>query len=214
MPNWVYNNLSVIGPKDEVDRFLEQAGRPYEVRYRDYGSDEQVTRTHESVFSFWNFVRPEDDRLDDYFSTADGSAPADNWYAWNINHWGTKWDANDADAERLGDDHAVVRFSTAWSPPEPAILAASTQFPALTLTLEWEEEQGFGAETVYDNGTSEDVRSWDIPASHADHEERERDCICSYEDDTEYWYDDCPRPEPEVDGTAVAEILDTVSEMV
>lgn len=41
----------------------------------------------------------------------------ENWYDWNCNNWGTKWDMTIIDFNRE-DDHTVwVSFETAWSPP-------------------------------------------------------------------------------------------------
>jgi len=50
--------------------------------------------------------------------------PADqeeNWYDWNIENWGTKWDVNldlqnDA-VTRTSDNSLSLWFDTAWSPP-------------------------------------------------------------------------------------------------
>ena len=44
-------------------------------------------------------------------------ANAENWYEWNINHWGTKWDASIYDFERLDDNNIKINFDTAWGPP-------------------------------------------------------------------------------------------------
>ena len=41
----------------------------------------------------------------------------DNWYEWNINNWGTKWEASIYDFERLDDNNIRVNFDTAWGPP-------------------------------------------------------------------------------------------------
>ena len=40
-----------------------------------------------------------------------------DWYAWQIEHWGTKWDACNIDAELSADGSLVLYFDTAWSPP-------------------------------------------------------------------------------------------------
>ena len=45
----------------------------------------------------------------------------ENWYDWNSNNWGTKWDANiDVESDmmiRLDDETLELRFDTAWGPP-------------------------------------------------------------------------------------------------
>jgi hypothetical protein len=46
--------------------------------------------------------------------------PADqeeNWYDWNINNWGSKWDASIIDWDREDDNNIHVYFDSAWSPP-------------------------------------------------------------------------------------------------
>ena len=60
---------------------------------------------------------------------------ARNWYDWCIMNWGTKWNAYDTNV--VGD---AVIFDTAWSFPEPVILALSKLFPELTITCSYVDE--------------------------------------------------------------------------
>jgi hypothetical protein len=41
----------------------------------------------------------------------------EDWYNWNIEHWGTKWEASIIDWERTSDSEIFVSFDSAWSPP-------------------------------------------------------------------------------------------------
>ena len=45
----------------------------------------------------------------------------ENWYGWNVDNWGTKWDASisieNDQLQRLDDETLELRFETAWSPP-------------------------------------------------------------------------------------------------
>lgn len=41
-----------------------------------------------------------------------------DWYNWNINNWGTKWNACDSFSVEEDDEEIKVCFDTAWSPPE------------------------------------------------------------------------------------------------
>jgi hypothetical protein len=41
----------------------------------------------------------------------------EDWYGWNCNNWGTKWDINPMDWERDGDNTITINFDSAWSPP-------------------------------------------------------------------------------------------------
>jgi hypothetical protein len=41
----------------------------------------------------------------------------ENWYDWNINNWGTKWDVTPYDWRREDDNTISMNFDSAWSPP-------------------------------------------------------------------------------------------------
>jgi hypothetical protein len=45
--------------------------------------------------------------------------PADqeeNWYSWNVENWGTKWDISYCDFDRIDDYTIKLNFDTAWGP--------------------------------------------------------------------------------------------------
>lgn len=176
-----------------------------------------ITETYdEPVFAFWNIVRPSDDIMDEYLTVRGDSERrrgwvpegawsvllnepstgdlSNHWYDWNIRNWGVKWDASDVEANTITPDELSYRFSTAWSIPHEAMLALSAQFVGVEFYLEYEEEQGWGGENLYEAGSYTCLKEWDIPDSHADNAERDRICVCEWEpDDQDYWYDDCPR---------------------
>lgn len=41
----------------------------------------------------------------------------ENWYGWNVENWGTKWDAGVNYWERIDENTIMIEFDTAWSPP-------------------------------------------------------------------------------------------------
>lgn len=63
----------------------------------------------------------------DYIFQGDLDAKAEKehgentWYKWNIKNWGTKWGAYETRIETQSDWKVVIRFTTAWSYPEPII---------------------------------------------------------------------------------------------
>lgn len=61
----------------------------------------------------------------------------DNWYMWNIENWGTKWDVGglDCDVDEFEPSRLQLIFDSAWSPP--------IKF------YEKLEEQGFTVEAYY-----------------------------------------------------------------
>jgi hypothetical protein len=133
------------------------------------------------------------------------------WYDWNIRNWGVKWDAGDAELETdLSELDGTInntisyRFQTAWGIPMEALTAMVRQHPELDFDVSSEEEQGWGAEfTSSDADDDPEERSlittdeWGIPESHADYVKRgnEDGCICSWRDDEEDLFADCPRSE-------------------
>lgn len=243
MPNWVYNNVSVSGKKDDLIAFAEKARKQHETQWlsEEWVFDEaqgknvripeeerkvKIELSEPQPLSFWNFVCPTDEELPYYFGhkvkpedETDPNATAEErmakalsfsgsgWYDWNVRNWGTKWDANDEegdpDLENLKDHDSIsYRFSTAWGIPEPIFRAMVEQHPELDFDFYSEEEQGWGAEYTSSDGDEGErslilTREWDIPSSHADYEDRDNidGCACSWDDDEENWFEDCPRPD-------------------
>lgn len=198
MPNWVYNGLTVrANNRQDLDAFIAKS------------------KHDDREFSFWNFVTPPKEALEsgEYYGERGwskdngetGNTP-NNWYNFNYREWGTKWDAcnpspydtgiNDAGSTEDAHEYSI-HFETAWSHPEPVFKAISEQHPELEFDFSWEEEQGWGGAAKGSNGKFVVTHEYDIPNSHAEYVEREREdsCNCMHSDDQEYWYADCPREE-------------------
>lgn len=98
MPNWCQNILTISGPTEDVNRFIEAAKSP-------------VDNTDLSLGRLMPI--PEDQE--------------NNWYDWCISNWGTKWDVDAVITHDhiYADKHipygtrksVTYRFSSAWSPP-------------------------------------------------------------------------------------------------
>jgi hypothetical protein len=87
MPNWCDNSLTISNSDKTKIDGLEKI---------------LADKDNQQVFQF---LRPR---------------PADqeeNWYDWNINNWGTKWDASVHDWGRDDDNEIWISFDSAWSPP-------------------------------------------------------------------------------------------------
>ena len=217
MPNWVYNNITVSGTKEDLLAFHTKASKLSPNGIAEDGSLTYKDSDAQAI-SFWNFKEPSNKTA--YYEAAHGTKPegyeawdidqkmaydlqfkTDGWYDWNVREWGTKWDACDADYDDNTDEaspNLYYSFNTAWSIPEPIYQAILEQHPELDFRFYAEEEQGWGAEyksSSADNGerSLELTEEWDIPDSHADYVNRGRECNCEHEDDEDYWYEDCPR---------------------
>ena len=62
-----------------------------------------------------------------------------DWYDWNIENWGTKWDAYDVDVHRPTAEELYITFDTAWAPPVPVIQAMQEQHPELSIFASFDE---------------------------------------------------------------------------
>jgi len=138
VPNWCENVIQVRGIAPERAEFRRRA------------------TSDESPLSFTGHVPPPDSYpgLEAY---ADSEHPLammmrtrpetfEPWYLWRLLHWGCKWDIAPEDLQLAdpdpADDAGVLeyRFLSAWSPPEPWLIAASAQHPELAFSL-WYMEQ-------------------------------------------------------------------------
>jgi hypothetical protein len=178
MPNWVFNTLTIQGPKDQVDSIKNKLNSPYTKKHDNWNIETQQMEVKEykfsnPVFAFHNIYNHIEDGVSDEIyvkqpNYALNRDPLDfstnDWYNWNVRNWGTKWDVAVEDSYEYsetellehvsnGEDQWVVyRFNTAWSPPVPALEKLSALVPNCVVTLEWQEEQGFGGEIEFVKG--------------------------------------------------------------
>jgi hypothetical protein len=202
MPNWVSNSVRVTGDKKELKRFAEQAGGSYTRKYQDIEGKWYEAESNNEHLSFWNFVRPDDSILDEYWGSERQDLSLEeqlqhktnHWYDWNIRNWGCKWDASDVYFEDW-DGELAYDFETPWGFPYEAIEAMVKQYPTLTFSVRFLEEQGWGGEALGMNGEFGYTDEWDIPCTHEEQMLHIGYCHCeeANEYDIEYLYDDCPR---------------------
>lgn len=206
MPNWVDNRLTITTDKDTAEKIKAQLSKPFKRMETDYATDTRKEVLVEPVMSFLNIVAPPADKMDLY-DEVHGSRPNPvtgemertgdtewNWYNFNNREWGTKWDIN-ADLQEVpaGNEITLIyTFNTAWSPPTPAIRVLSTQYPEVEMTLWYCEEQGFGGEELFLDGSAETLDEWDIPNSHDEAVKVFGECYCAQADDpSDLPYTDC-----------------------
>lgn len=80
------------------------------------------------------------------------------WYDWNVDNWGTKWNAYDQPDERNATD--TMYFQTAWSAPRPIISKLAEMFPDVEINL-WYADEDSGCNTghiIHKGGLSRDER--------------------------------------------------------
>ena len=186
MPNWVFNHLTIKGSEEDITKVKAQLNKPFT---RQFKEDDEPTLYSNPVIAFWNIIAPPEDKIDEYFGVhgyADGKKQGDseyNWYNFNRDKWGTKWDVGVADKVKYAETELQeetntklhYKFDTAWSPPTPAIEELSRQYPELTITLSYEEEGEWGGEIEYLAGEEVSVDEYDSPDCHKDYVDRDRE---------------------------------------
>lgn len=151
MPNWVKNNVCVIGKKEDVNLFAER-----HLKHDEDGFDfETIIPMPENIYR--------------------GSLGAeeykkygqDNWYDWSIKNWGTKWGSKDTYVDGIteySDNTAELRFSfdTAWSCPEAIYVELGKLYSNLNFEIEFADEDighNCGSITIQDGSTQIDYNN-------------------------------------------------------
>lgn len=80
-----------------------------------------------------------------------------NWYDWNCDFWGTKW--NSYCLSENGPDE--ITFWTAWSEPNGIWKALSKRYPKEKIYIRASYEEGIETESVWLNGKRIHFNEWE-----------------------------------------------------
>ena len=116
MPNHITNKLTINGPSHLIERII---GSETDTDQDDYQLDFKKTVPHP----------PEAESNEQW-----------DWYNWQVNNWGTKWNAYETVINYIHNDSAELNFQTAWSPPSAWLKTTVEMFPLLTFRLSWVDE--------------------------------------------------------------------------
>ena len=121
MPNWTSNILNVVGKPEDVDKFVAHMGEEMDF--------EKVIPSPSNMFR-------ENLSQEDRERCVKEGIP--NWYDWQSEHWGTKWNAHSDEGPVEIEDYksmdirqATYRFDTAWDTPRPVIAKLWEDWPDL-----------------------------------------------------------------------------------
>jgi hypothetical protein len=81
----------------------------------------------------------------------------DNWYDWNLQNWGTKWDI-EVDDYFVSDTRFECQFDTAWTPPTQFLHLLHEKFPNLELRLTYLLEGSEDCGVIYTDRTPQGVQ--------------------------------------------------------
>lgn len=123
MPNWVTTVIHIEGGQKELDRF-----KKFSINDNFYAREEKL-EDRRILFDFGRFLpKPKD---------------AD-WYTWQCDNWGTKWNANYVEWDDSQEGCLRLQFETAWDRISDKLWnAIKKKFPKLKFELEADEEAGF-----------------------------------------------------------------------
>lgn len=136
MPNWFYFSLDVSGKKEDVQEFVQNVK----------GSKDYDTEGYE--FDFNHFIPQPENIFRGALGVKEEKHCEDNglpnWYRWNIDNWGTKWNASVEDSWVVSDLENVYSYQynlrTAWADPRPIIVKMIEKYPHLDFEIQGEEE--------------------------------------------------------------------------
>lgn len=167
MPNWCYNNMDIIGDRDELQKFVDATKTVTEDGTVQYGLNHlfPIPAELQATPSAWYGdaeKQAEQTALEQANIAKHGYK---DWYDWacDSNNWGTKWGACDFDWKSFDvDDNYTVGptetyisayYETAWGPADGLIRNISAKFPKLIFTVvSTEESDAFACYSIFRNG--------------------------------------------------------------
>jgi hypothetical protein len=160
MPNWCYNNMSVHGDRESLEKLTTAITR----------KDDDGNEFHDLTVLF---PVPEELQIKSVWFSTESTDPEylelskkyeankekygfQTWYDWSIANWGTKWSPRIEEWEisHYNDESTInANYDTAWSPADGLIREVSRQFPTLLFSVTSDEEGGsFACCEAYKNG--------------------------------------------------------------
>lgn len=132
MPNWCENQLTIKGPKEDLDNITIN-----------YTQDPEGDANIIDMVLDLNKIAPRPEGEDG------------NWYEWCIRNWGTKWNIENCGCSwhRNSNNEIHTEFNTAWAPCLEAIDKLAELFPKLKMIMKYcEPGCGFAGKRVWEKG--------------------------------------------------------------
>lgn len=175
MPNWCSNVLQVTGPLRDVRKFIVQ--NRYKEKTKGPLSFDRSIPMPEHFKNKDAPVRKPGETTEESMRRSHlewaGKLPASDWHSWRICHWGTKWDAEEADISRIPGG-VQYTFLTAWSPPVEWVEETSSKYPTLKFKIDYEEPGcDFAGTHVVQNGHTLETRDTTYHELHPEEMEEE-----------------------------------------
>ena len=131
MPNWCDNTVMIKGTKEEIVELKEKL---YDYSNKNVFNFEAIKKCPQELRS-----ESAPQRNQQRAAILNKKYGASDWYQWQVNNWGTKWDTSDSYLDYADEESASWYFSTAWSPPEGIYNELSRRFPDLSISWFFDE---------------------------------------------------------------------------
>jgi len=160
MPNWVMNELTCIfQSEEEYNAFKEKAKT--EGLYNSFFPMPSVLEgTSSPHLAPGDYINEVNKHKNTNFLTLEEVATCDDewvvhrakeiiqnikafeqtgyhdWYSWNLDNWGVKWDASNCKSKELSDFNTIIYyFDSPWDTPEHFVRELSKLFPNATFEM-------------------------------------------------------------------------------
>jgi len=153
MPNWCYNNAVISG--NDLTKFREFLGDGTGLLKKIAPTPQTLVDTV-AGFSADPVEQKKRQEQEEINLMQHG---AKNWYDWNVQNWGTKWDVDvEIDDISSSDEEIMFSFDSAWAPPINAFIELGNLFPELSIRMNYREDgMGFaGVLTVEGTEVNDD----------------------------------------------------------
>ena len=114
MPNWCNNAVSFTHADSSFIDRIEQACNKDKLFSEFHPCPKELIETRSGFFGSEGYGAELQKFTEDlnmkYFGFKD-------WYSWNTNNWGTKWEACEITYDRYDENTISLNFDTAWGPP-------------------------------------------------------------------------------------------------
>lgn len=167
MPNWCYNNIDIIGDRDELQRFVDATKTTTEEGTVQHGLNHlfPIPAELQATPSAWYGDAEKQAEQTALEQANIAKYGYKDWYDWACadKNWSTKWGACDFEWTSFDmDDNYIVgptepyisaTYNSAWGPADGLIRNISAKFPKLIFTVvSTEESDAFVCYSIFRGG--------------------------------------------------------------
>ncbi len=160
MPNWVTTEIKIRGKAEDLAAFVKK----HIVTYKyDNGRSEDMLDFETIIPSPKTIEECPKDCIANENShiVIEEDRPWFDWYKWNINYWGTKWNSSNTSYPETdsilaqGSTEIEIWLDTAWDPAMPVYNKLQEMYPNLKIDVYYGDEGGFFVGHLHSDGEDE-----------------------------------------------------------